>query len=302
MSGEQLKQVNGVELALQTFGRSGDPAVLLIGSGTTGMLTWADDLCADLAAAGRYVVRYDVRDTGRSVTYETGKPEYDLRVLAADAAGLLDALGLDRAHVVGFSVGGWIAQLLALDHADRVASLTLISTRAIAHGRCDPDLPDHSPELMAHFRSVNPPDWSDRDAVLDHLVGAERVFAGSHLYDGRARRDVLARVVDRGANLASSTVNISFTDPGPRWRERLGGVRVPTLVLHGTEDPFFPYGNGEVLAAEIPGARLLSLEGTGHELAPADRPRLVAAILDQSARDGSVPPQAGPGRRRRSAI
>jgi pimeloyl-ACP methyl ester carboxylesterase len=265
MCAERMTELNSVELCFETFGGSGDPAVLLISGGPAGMLTWDDGLCAELAAGGRFVIRYDGRDTGRSTTYPTGAPEYDLRVLAADAAGLLDSLGIGRAQVVGFSVGGWVAQLLALDYPERVESLVLMSTRPVAHGVRDPNLPDHTPEVMAFFAGAGQPDWSDPTAVVDHLVASERAFAGSRPYDEGARRRVLENVVRRGANLASSLLNISCTHPGPRWRERLGEIDVPVLVVHGDEDPFFPVGNAVALAEEIPGARLLTLPGVGHE-------------------------------------
>lgn len=272
-------QVNGIGLYAETFGDPADPGILLVG---VSMLTWADEFCERLAAGGRYVIRYDPRDAGQSVSYEPGAAPYTLRDLVSDAADLLNAFDLREAHVVGFSVGGWISQLLALDHPGRVASLTLISTRPTAPGPADPDLPEHAPELMTRLMSRPEPDWSDRAAVIESIVGRERLFAGTHPFDEAARRDLAGRIFDRTRNVKSSLTNIAFIDHGDRWRERLGEITAPTLVIHGTEDPFFPYGNGLALAKEIPGAELLPLEKTGHEIPRAVWDTVISAIHRQS--------------------
>lgn len=278
---ERIVRANDVDLCVETFGDPDHPALLLV-SGSS-MLWWGDELCALLAAGSRFVVRYDVRDTGRSVAYPAGAPDYDLRTLASDAIALLDVLGISDVHLVGSGVGGWIGQLAALDHPKRIASLTLMSTRPIAHGACDPDLPDHTPEIMAFFAAAGTPDWSDRASVVEHLVASARAFSNSRYFDEDAQRLTAGRVVDRTTDVAASLTNIAFTDPGERWRERLGEVRAPTLVVHGTEDPFFPHGNGVALAEEIPGARLLSVDGMGSELPPAVWDVVVPAILEHTA-------------------
>ena len=132
------------------------------------MLSWPDELCA--AVAGRYVVRYDLRDAGQSTFVDPDAPTYDLRDLVTDASELVVALNLGRTHVVGMGVGGFITQLLALDHPDQVASLTLLSTRPVAPGPVDPDLPDHAPEVMAQLFGRPKPDWTDRDSVIDYMT------------------------------------------------------------------------------------------------------------------------------------
>jgi pimeloyl-ACP methyl ester carboxylesterase len=237
--------------------------------GASSMDWWEDGFCERLMAGSRFVIRYDHRDTGRSVSYEPGAAPYSLRDLAEDALGLLDALGLESAHLVGMSMGGWIGQIVVLENPDRVASLTLISTSPTA-GPGDPDLPEMSQELQAFFAEEAPePDWSDRDAVIDSIVEGERRFAGSGPFEEEAAiRATAARAFDRTTNLASSIANHATIDSGDRWRERLGEVSVPTLVIHGTEDPMYPYGNAVALAKEISGARLLALERVGHEVPP----------------------------------
>jgi pimeloyl-ACP methyl ester carboxylesterase len=281
---ERIIRANGVDLCLQTFGGSADSPILLIMGGASSMDWWEDGFCERLAAGSRFVIRYDHRDTGRSVSYEPGAGPYSLRDLAEDAVGLLDAFGLESAHLVGMSMGGWIGQLVALDHPDRVASLTLISTSPTA-GPSDPDLPEMSEKLQAFFaEEASEPDWSDRDAVIDYIVEGERPFAGSRPFDEAAIRAIAARAFDRTTNLASSITNHAAIDSGDRWRERLGEVSVPTLVIHGTEDPMYPYGNAVALAKEIAGAQLLALERVGHEVPPrALWDVVVPAILQHTA-------------------
>src|SRR5918992_628937 len=265
---ERIIRVNGVDLCVQTFGDRADPPILLIMGGASSMDWWEDGFCGSLMVGCRFVIRYDHRDPGRSVSYEPGCAPYSLRDLAKDAVGLLDALGLESAHLVGMSMGGWIGQLVALENPGRVASLTLISTSPTA-GPSDPDLPEMSQELQCFFaEEASEPDWSDREAVIDYIVEGERPFAGSRPFDEAAIREIAARVFDRTTNLASSITNHAAIDSGNRWRERLGEVSVPTLVIQGTEDPMYPYGNAVALAKEIPGAQLLALERVGREVPP----------------------------------
>jgi pimeloyl-ACP methyl ester carboxylesterase len=271
---ESVIVVNGAACCVRVEGDADDPALLLIGSS---LLSWPDELCARLVAGGRRVIRYDVRDTGRSQTYRPGRPGYSLADLVEDAAGVLDATGTGRAHVAGWSSGGWIAQLLALGHPERVATLTLVGSRVNTPGPVDPDLPEHDAALMQVIRTTPQPDWSDERAAAEHLVLMARTFAGPGAFDEAAARAHAEAEVARSTDIGCA-YNIAFADHGPRWRERLGEITAPTLVLHGEDDPFFPVGNGEALAAEIPGARLVRLAGTGHGL-PAHVLPVVAAEL-----------------------
>lgn len=273
-------KVNGVELCVDTFGSPADPPVLLVG---ISMLSWPDELCA--ALSGRYVVRYDLRDAGRSTFVDPDAPGYDLRDLVTDASELLVALGLGPTHVVGMGVGGFIAQLLALDHPDQVASLTLVGTRPVAPGPVDPDLPDHVSEVMGQLFKRSEPDWADRDSVVDYMTGSARLLSGSKGFDEQDVRATAGAVFDRAAPTAkaqrASHVGSMFAaiDCRPRWRERLGEITAPTLVIHGDGDPFFPHGNGVALAAEIPGAGLLTLPGIGAGLPRVSWPTVVDALL-----------------------
>ena len=265
--GDYIVHANGVDLCVETFGDAADPAILLVHGAGSSLLSWNEELCGRLAGGGRFVIRYDLRDAGRSVTYEPGSVRYGLADLAQDATGLLDALGKDRAHVVGMSAGGGVGQLLALDHPERVASLTLASSTPGGPGPPNPDLPDPRPELFANKKPE--PDWSDRGAVVDYLVEAERPYAArSRPFDEAGMRALAERVVERATNLEWGLANAFSQDADEPWRDRLGSIDVPTLVIHGAEDPLFPYGHGVALADEIPGAELLPMEATGHEYFP----------------------------------
>ncbi|MEV0033916.1 alpha/beta hydrolase [Nocardia sp. NPDC050793] len=275
-SPEHVVTVGDVDLCVTTFGDQRQPPVLLP---STSRLFWEDQFCDRLAEAGRFVLRYDIRDTGRSTAYVTGSPGYSLRDLVSDLIGLMDLFELPRAHLVGFSVAGWICQLAALDHRDRVSALTLINTRPTPPGPADPDLPEHSDRVMEFFTKTPHPDWSDRAAVIDYGVEQARVRAGAHGFDEQEARRQATRMVDRTTNMASSMLNLAFVEAGDRWRERLGDLTVPTLVVHGTDDPFFPYGNGQAMAREIAGAHLLPLNCIGHELPATTWDQLLAAML-----------------------
>jgi pimeloyl-ACP methyl ester carboxylesterase len=278
-----LVHANGVDLCVQTFGEQTDPAVLLVMGAGASMDCWEDDFCARLAAGGRYVVRYDHRDTGRSTSYPPGAPGYTGDDLVADPIALLDVLGLGSAHVVGMSMGAALAQVMALDHGERVASLTLIATSPAGPG--DDDLPPMTDAGRAAFEAMEEPDWSDRTAAIDYLTELSRALASpAHPFDEDAVRELFARAVDRTTNVESSMKNHHAAEGSDRWRERLGEVDVPTLVIHGAEDPVFPVGHGEALAREIPGAELLVLEGTGHELPRRDWDIVVPAILAHTSR------------------
>ncbi|MEV8377612.1 alpha/beta fold hydrolase [Kribbella sp. NPDC056861] len=269
-----LLPVNGIELCVDTFGSLADPAILLIHGGSASMDHWEPAFCERLAAGGRYVIRYDHRDTGESTSFEPGNPRYTGAELVSDPLGILDALKIDRAHVVGLSMGGGIAQELVVTHPDRVASVTFIAT---THG--GPGLPPPTDKIRASFAEEAPPtDWSDPEAALDALIKDDRLYAGTLPYDETARREVYAKALARTPNPATMA-NHWLVEGGESILDRLGEIAVPALVLHGTEDPMFPPAHGEALANAVPGARLVLLEGAGHELPPLTWDVAVPEIL-----------------------
>ena len=277
---ERMVEANDVAISTESFGDPADPPVLLIMGIGGSMIWWEEGFCRMLAEGGRFVIRYDHRDTGRSATYEPGRPGYTGADLAEDAAGVLDAYEIAAAHLVGVSAGGGCAQELAVDHPDRVLSLVLISTSpALAHDR---ELPPPSDEF-GRFVSTAQVDWSDADSVIEYLVGYSRMLAGGRRpFDEAAARDLVRRDVERARDFrAAQNHDLLSHDEGPD--APLSSIAVPTLVIHGTADPMFPPAHGEALAAEIPGARLLTLDGAGHGVDRADWEALVEAIAGHTA-------------------
>jgi pimeloyl-ACP methyl ester carboxylesterase len=266
---------------ISTFGSAADPAILLVAGSGSSMDWWEPWFCRLLADGGRHVLRYDHRDTGDAPGYPPGEPGYTGHDLVTDAIAVLDELGVAAAHVAGISMGGALAQVLALDHPDRVLSLTAISTSA---GAGDEDLPGMDPAVAAALGEMPEPDWTDDDAVVSHLVAVQGLMSAKP-YDDAEIRAIAEIAVSRTKNNESSQKNHHAADGGSGpWRHRLGGITVPTLVLHGDEDPLFPLPHGEALAREIPGARLVVLPHTGHEFPRRNWPLVVPPLLELTAR------------------
>ncbi|EID54087.1 alpha/beta fold hydrolase [Saccharomonospora xinjiangensis] len=270
----------GVTLGVEHFGAVAAPLVLLAGGPT--MFSWPDALCEALARGGRHVVRYDLRDSGASTTVDPGAPSYTLRDLAADAAALARALGHWPAHLAGIGVSGMVAQVAVLDRPDAFSALTLAGTRPVAPGPIDEDLPDHDPGTIGRLFALPMPGWSDRAAVTE-FAAARAAILGD---DPDAARRTAGRVYDRTQGTEpevhlANQLGMVFArlDCAPRWRERLPELAMPTLVVHGRRDPFFPVGNGEALAREIPGARLLVLEQAATAIPDAAADEVASAML-----------------------
>ena len=276
---ERMIEANGVELCADSFGEPADPPILLVMGLGGSMLWWEEGLCGMLADGGRFVIRYDHRDTGRSSSSEPGRPGYRGADLVADAAEVLDAYDVPAAHVVGVSAGGALAQLLALDFPARVRSLTLISTSiAVSSDRALPP----PTEEFGRFVTTVEVDWSDPGSVIEYLVDYSRMLAGEERpFDEAAVRALARRDVERARDFRAAQNHDRLLDEG-RSREPLSSISSPTLVIHGTADPMFPIGHGEALAEEIPEARLLRLEGAGHGVYRADWDAIVAAILEHT--------------------
>jgi pimeloyl-ACP methyl ester carboxylesterase len=267
---------NGVELCAETFGDPADPPILLIMGNGGSMLWWDEGLCEMLADSGRFVIRYDHRDTGRSITYEPGRPGYTSADLVADAAGVLDACDIPSAHIVGVSAGGAFAQLLALEFPEHVRSLVLISTSPVT--ALNRDLPPPTHEFL-RFVSTVEVDWSNKQSVIEYLVDYSRVLAGGQrTFDEVAMRDLVRRDVERARNFAAAQ-NHDLLKDDERSRKPVSAITAPTMVVHGTADPMFPLEHGEALSEEISRSRLLTLEGAGHGVERTDWETIVRAIL-----------------------
>lgn len=281
---------NGIQIEYETFGNSSArPLLLIIGLGAQ-MIHWDDDLCQDLAKRGHYVIRFDNRDVGLSTKFEEAgvpnlveifgkiiqgekvKPPYTLDDMADDAVGLLDALGIRKAHVCGMSMGGMIAQTVTIRHLPRVLSLTSIySTTG------NPEVPEPKPEVLGLL--ITPPP-REREAYIEHMLRVFKAITGpGFAVDEKWTRKIVAGSYDRcfcPQGLARQLVAIlTHGDRGPA----LASVKVPTLVIHGTDDPLVSVEGGNATAKAVPGAQLMLIEGMGHDLPHGGAwPRIVEAI------------------------
>jgi pimeloyl-ACP methyl ester carboxylesterase len=258
-NGEKLVEISDVELCVETFGNPANPPVLLVDGAATSMLWWETELCEQLARGDRYVIRYDNRDTGRSTSYPPGRPGYTFTDLAGDALGILDALNVERAHIVCRSMSGGIGLIIGVDHPDRVKSLTFVSTSTGEDG-----LPPSSDELTSHTPAD--PDPADPGAVVDFVVASAKAYSGgSPYFDETATRALVERDVARTRDIASTLANhYAMTFDGSS--RDFASIKAPTLVVHGDHDPVCPLPHGHALRDAIPGATLLILEGAGHDL------------------------------------
>ena len=297
--------VNGIHVCVETFGEPTEAPLLLLAGDASSMDWWDDEFCRRLAAGNRFVIRYDHRDTGRSTSYPAGAGAYSAADLMHDAVGVLDALRVPAAHLVGFSLGGALAQRIAVHHPSRVLSLSLIATSV------DGGTPEVSPvpvgapvavsagTVTAAVRTVEAPpatdeiDWSNRKAAVTRMIDEVRARGGPFTADEPQLRRLAERVFDRSADLAATRLNHRLCGYGAPVRDLLGGIAVPTVVLHGTLDQRFPAAHPEDLARRIPGARLVWMDGVGHESPPrAVWNQVLGEILRPVARPatGTAPP------------
>jgi pimeloyl-ACP methyl ester carboxylesterase len=287
---------NGIQIEYEAFGNpSGRPLLLIIGLGGQ-LIFWDEALCRDLAGRGHYVIRFDNRDAGLSTKFEEGGipnlvetfgkimqgekiiPPYTLDDMADDAAGLLGALGIQKAHICGMSMGGMIAQAVAIRHSSRVLSLISIYSNT-----GNPELPPPKPEVMGLL--IAPPP-KEREASIEHMVGVFKSFAGPGFpFDEEWTRKIMGESYDRcfyPQGMARQLVAILAH--GDR-RPALASVKVPALVIHGTADPLVSVEGGKDTAKSIPGAQLMLIEGMGHDLPHGGAwPRIVEAITAQTLR------------------
>ena len=289
-------KVNGIEIDAEEFGeKTGSPLLLIRGLGTQ-RIAWPDAFLAGLAKRGHRVITFDNRDAGLSTKFrESGSMDiaeamgraargdpidapYRLDEMALDAVGLLDALELETAHVAGISMGGMIAQLLAAQHGERLRSLTSIMSSSGA-----PGLPGPTPEAAAALMS-RPEDPGDRESVIRHSVGVLKVIASPGYPSGD---DYLRAMAERAYDRCHCPDGIGrqmLAILAAQGRaEALKTIRVPTLVIHGVDDPLIPVEAGMDSAKRIPGAELRLIPGMGHDVAPGLIPTLVEAIAEHTA-------------------
>jgi len=287
-------QANGLTLEAETFGNPKDPAMLLIMGLGCQMIVWPEALCESLAAAGFYVVRFDNRDIGLSSKIKTGRdPQffknifrswiglkvqapYKLRDMALDTLGLMDALGIQRAHVVGLSMGGMIAQTLALDHPERLLSLTSIMSSS-GNGR----LPKASPRVQ--LRLVRRPRGRSREALIEHGTETWQVLASPKAVPPEADRRALAtRVVDRSVYPRGYAHQLLAILASGSRHQRLHEIKLPTLVLHGEDDPLIPVTAAYEQHKLIAGSKLEVIPAMGHDLPTQVLPRISERLVQHA--------------------
>ncbi|MDB5761829.1 MAG: alpha/beta hydrolase [Herminiimonas sp.] len=291
-------KANGIEIEYDCFGSNNAEVVLLISGLGTQMIRWSETFCRVLAEQGYRVIRFDNRDTGLSTHFdsasmpdlaeiidavsrgETPNVPYTLFDMANDVVGLLDSLMIKRVHVVGRSMGGMIAQLLASEHAERV--LSLVSIMSSTGNR---DLPQASPAVMAAMTSPAPHPLRSEQDYLAHCVAFSQAIAGrGYPFDASAQRDQALAEVKRAYNPAGFWRHIAAIAVTGDLRSRLANITAPTLVLHGSDDPLVPPEAGKDTAANIKGATLLIVEGMGHDLPPSLFELVAGAIADNARR------------------
>jgi pimeloyl-ACP methyl ester carboxylesterase len=262
---------NGIQIEYDTFGDSSSPPLLLIMGFGGQMILWDPEFCRQLAEAGLYVIRFDNRDVGLSSKLEE---TYTLEDMSGDAIGLLDGLGIHEAHVCGASMGGMIAQTMAIRHPDRVSSLICMASTT-GNPQAVPVAPEaiDSPAIPL----VSTP--REREANIEYTVKGMRELAGpGFAFDEQRARRMAATLYDRCfCPEGAARQFLALLSSGNR-RPALTKLTLPTLVIHGTCDPLVPVEHGRDLAEAVPGADLLIIEGMGHNLPREVWPRIVAAI------------------------
>jgi pimeloyl-ACP methyl ester carboxylesterase len=265
---------NGVQIEYETFGDpSGAPLMLISGLGSQ-MIGWDEELCGLLTGTGFYVIRFDNRDAGLSTWMDAGAT-YTLDDMAADAAGLLDGLRIPAAHIVGASMGGFVAQLVALNHPDKVLTLTSIMS--------GPNGEDSVPPTPAARDVLLAPAPDTREERIEQGLAAKKAYLGpDDPFDEAYERRKVAAAVDRAYHPAGFVRQLMAINAAPSRIPRLRAVRVPALVVHGDADILVPIENGRRVAAAIPGARFLEIPGMGHAIPKRIWPELVDAIAEMA--------------------
>ena len=265
----------GVKIQTQAFGHLDDPPILLIMGAFASMAWWPDDFVELLSSGGRYVIRYDNRDTGASTAYAPGTAKYTLTDMAKDAMAVLSGYNLQAGHLVGMSMGGVIAQLAALVRPHRVKTLTVVSSTPLGVEWLPPPHEDY----RQHMAALGHLDWNDKEQVADFLArDAEAVAGRRRPHDADAARRLIERDLARSPSFSSLRNHLAVAAPSP-VQARAADIRIPTLIVHGTADPVFPIAHADAMVAAVKGARLIAIDGGGHELHPDDWPQIAREIL-----------------------
>ena len=287
--------VNGLDIEVEEFGDPADPPVLLIMGLGAQMIVWPEELCRQLADAGHHVIRFDNRDVGLSSWFDgagvpdmeavfedavAGRPvesPYSLSDMADDAVGVLDALGIDSAHIVGASMGGMIAQQVAIRHPDRTRSLCSIMSM--------PRFIIGDPEVTAVLMAEDPGTREGR--IEDGIKGSRLLTGGGFPFDEERSRAIAEATIDRAWHPEGTARQMAAILADGDRTEALRGVTAPTVVVHGTSDRLVLPQGAEETAAAVPGAELVWIDGMGHELPLGAHQQIVDAVCRLVARAGN---------------
>ncbi len=285
---------NGIQIEYETFGEPDSPALLLIIGLAGQLIAWDEELCRQLAQQGHYVIRFDNRDAGLSSKIEEAgvpdiiqtiesqmngeniNPPYTIEDMADDAVGLLNALGIEKAHICGMSMGGMIAQTIAINYPKRVLSLISIYSRT-----GDPEEPQSKPEAM-EFLLTPPPE--EREAHIEFRIKFFSAISGpGFAYDEEWLREFVAQSYDRAYNPQGAARQLAAILAQKNRRPELKSLSTPALVIHGADDPLVLVEGGKNTAADIPGAKLMIIDGMGHDLPHGGAwPQIIDAIVDHT--------------------
>lgn len=274
---EKIIKANKIELYTESFGSEDNPMVLLMAGATVSMLFWDAEFCQRLADKGFYVIRYDNRDVGKSTFYEPSTAPYDIVDFTDDAISILDGYECDKAHLVGMSLGGLIAQIAAINYPARVQSLTLMSTGP--WGDSDPTIPEMDSRILEFHSKAGSVDWSNEDSVANYLIEGAKLISGRKPFD-RNRSEQMIRAEFKRANNYLSMFNHASIQGGKKYYNRLDEITKPTLIIHGTDDQIWNYKHTRVLLDKIKDSELIPLDSTGHQLHFEDWETIINGITN----------------------
>lgn len=266
-----------VNIYTESFGSIENPAILLIMGAASSLVWWEEEFCKKLVDAGFFVIRYDNRDTGKSTCYPPGKPGYTFEEMADDAIYVLDAYGIEKAIIMGMSMGGMLTQMIALRHPDRVKGIVLLGSMYFAEGA--EKLPVYSKEVKEFFETYGKVEPKDDDELLEYAFKQWSTTNKSSRFHDEDHIRKLIKIDMERANDYRSRVNHSYAQVTGDELFNIDKISLPTLVIHGTEDAVIPYIHGEMLKKTIKGAAFHVMKGAGHELNKEDYDDVIDNIL-----------------------